>query len=107
MLLDNKVDNDRNALIVLNDLFLSLISSIADLTAPATSVDAERMHRICEGVLDLAAFAPSIVCKIFEDSDDETNEIRQQFLQGVIQTCQLGYSRSPAGAPADEVTLQV
>lgn len=99
---------DQEAWTVLRNLFSSLVISIAELASSPTEIDANGMYRICEGVLDLAAFSPSLISEIFNDVGDENSTIRQQFLHGVIQTCRHGYSRHSVGVPApDDVTIQV
>lgn len=107
VLLNSDNEQDREAVAVLNDMFLSLIASVAELaSSPAITGDTERIYRICEGVLDLSAFSPSMVSRIFEDGVDESSSIRQRFINGVVETCQCGYSGFPAAAP-DDAIIQV
>jgi hypothetical protein len=97
----------QDALSALNELFWSLISSVAVLTTPPTGIDANRMHRIVEAVLDLAAFSPDMVCSIFDDSrSDETQSVRHQFLHGLFGAGQLGYTGLSAPFPPDDLIHQ-
>jgi hypothetical protein len=97
----------KNALSALNELFWSLISSVAALTTPPTGIDANRMYRIVEAVLDLTAFSPEMVCSIFDDSrSDETQSVRRQFLHGLFGAGQLGYARISATFPPDDLVIQ-
>lgn len=101
-------NSDQEALAVLHNLFYSLVHSIAKLSSSPTTVNAEGIYRICEGVLDLSAFSPSLISEIFENVGGEYSVARQQFLHGVVQTCRHGYSRLPSGSSVqDEVTIQV
>ena len=83
------------------------MASIAESTATPSAIDGERMYRICEGVLDLAAFAPSMVSSIFDSNIDEITSLRTRFLEGVIRTCQLGYSGTLTGTAQNEAIVQV
>jgi hypothetical protein len=98
---------NQDALSALNELFWSLISSVAVLTTPPTRIDANRMYRIVEAVLDLAAFSPNMVRSIFDDSRrDETQSVRHQFLEGLFGAGQLGYAQLSVTFPPDDLVLQ-
>lgn len=91
---------DREATTVLSNLFQSLIASVVELTDSSSTLcdDAERIYRITEGVLDIAAFSPSMIGAIFADGSG------RRFIQGVVQTCQLGFAASTL---SDDVIFQV
>ena len=89
--------SQREASAVLQDLFDSLVFSTAELSSsPQTAVDAERMYRICEQILDLSAFSPRLISEIFNDNGDTHDLTRDRFLSGVVDTCRYGYMHSCA-----------